>query len=86
MGIWRSLNGTVTLQITTADPAQLLSELHRLDVPMEQVRFMDELTLQLRIKRQYLKFIQAMAKKQGAEGTLLSSLPESLCLVLRESP
>lgn len=71
MGIWRSLNGTVTLQITTADPAQLLSELHRLDVPMEQVRFMDELTLQLRIKRQYLKFIQALAKKQGAEGKVI---------------
>jgi len=67
MEFWRSMNGMVKLKITVADPSMLLSELHQMRIPMEQVLVPDELTLQVCIRRQDYRAVIAFAEKRGGE-------------------
>jgi len=61
------MNGMVKLKITVADPSMLLSELHQMRIPMEQVLVPDELTLQVCIRRQDYRAVIAFAEKRGGE-------------------
>lgn len=72
MDLWHSLNGMVTIQITSADPAGVLSALYGRGIPMEDVRFVDELTLHFQVERQHRKAVIAFVEKRGDQWKILS--------------
>lgn len=72
MDIWHSLNGMVTFQITSADPAGMLCVLHGHGVPMENIQFLDELTLHFQVQRQYRKMVITFVEKRGDQWNILS--------------
>ncbi len=72
MDLWHSLNGMVTIQITSADPVGMLSALHGYGISMENVRFVDELTLNFQVKRQHRKVVVNYAERQGGQWKILS--------------
>ena len=73
MDLWRCLNGMVKLNITTADPVQFLSNLQAEQIPLEQVIFIDELTILLQARRQYVRKIKALAIRKGSESRIVES-------------
>ena len=72
MDLWHSLNGMVTIQITSADAAGMLSALYRRGIPMENVQFVDELTLRFEVKRQHRSAVVRYVEKRGDEWKILS--------------
>lgn len=72
MDLWHSLNGAVTIQIICADPAAVLSALYGHGIPMEDVQFVDELTLRFQVQRQYTKMVIAYAEKRGENWKILA--------------
>ncbi len=72
MDLWHSLNGMVTFQITSADPAGMLSMLHRHGIPMEDIHFLDELTLHFQVQRQHRKTVITFVEKRGGQWKILS--------------
>lgn len=67
MDIWRSLTGMVTAQVTSAEPTGVLAEIHRSGIELEQVRFIDELTVQFSFHRADLNRIQKITDKRGED-------------------
>ena len=65
MDIWQSLTGAVIVQITSADITGMLAELHKRNIPLEHIRFLDELCCSFYVQRQYVKAIQALTEKRG---------------------
>ena len=65
MDFWRWLNGVIQLKITSADTTALLNFLQEQGIVMEQVQFVDDLTLQLSIKRQDFRRLQKIVDKRG---------------------
>ena len=72
MDFWHSLNGMVTFQITSADPASVLSALYSRGIPMENVQFADELTIHFQVRRQHRKSVISYAQKRGDQWKILS--------------
>lgn len=72
MDLWHSLNGMVTFQITSADPAGMLSVLHRHGIPLENIHFLDELTLHFQVQRQHRKTVITFVEKRGDQWKILS--------------
>lgn len=72
MDLWHSLNGMVTIQITSADPAGVITSLHGYGIPMDNVRFVDELTLHFQVPRQYRKQVITFAEKRGDQWKIIS--------------
>lgn len=72
MDLWHSLNGVVELEIISADPAHMLSALYEQGIPLSNIRHMDELTVRLQVKRQYVKKVIAHAEKRGEISKILS--------------
>ena len=72
MDLWRSLNGMVTFQITSADPAGVLSVLYRRGIPMENVQFVDELTVHFQVQRQHRNAVVTYVEKRGDQWKILS--------------
>lgn len=70
MNFWRTLNGIVTVQITAADPAQFLSELEAVGIPVEKAVSLDELTLCIQLRRQYVRKSCLLAEKRGIGWTI----------------
>ena len=66
MDLWQSLNGVVTMRITSADIVGLLSVFHERNIPIEHIQFVDELCCTLCVQRQYVKTIKSVAEKHGA--------------------
>ena len=72
MDLWHSLNGMVMLEIIAADPAFVLSALYGQGIPLTDIRFVDELTVHLQVKRQYAKRVIAYVEKRGEKCKILS--------------
>ena len=72
MDLWHSLNGMVTIQITSADPAGVITSLHGYGIPVDNVRFVDELTLHFQVPRQYRKQVINLVEKRGDQWKTVS--------------
>ena len=66
MDLWQSFNGVITMRITSADIAGLLSAIHKQNIPIEHIQFVDELCCTFCVQRQYSKTIKTLAEKHGA--------------------
>lgn len=71
MGIWDCLNGLVTVEITSADPAAAISALHERGILLEKICYVDELTFQFQIIRQSLKKVEQLSVKRGEKFRIL---------------
>lgn len=71
MGLWRTLNGTVTLELTAADPADFLSRLKDRAITLENIHFVDPLTVQFEVKRQSIKQIAYEGEKNDCQIKIL---------------
>ncbi len=65
MDIWQSFNGIVTIRITSADIAGLLSALHEQNIPLEHIQFVDELCCTFCVQRQYIGTIKRITQMRG---------------------
>ena len=72
MDLWHSLNGMVRLEITAADPAQVLSALYDHGIPLTNIQYVDELTVHLQVTRLYAKKVKAYVEKRGNKCIILS--------------
>lgn len=72
MGLWRSLNGVLTVEILSADPIGSLAEIQNTGIALEHIAFPDELTMQLQIRRQDIKWIQKITDRRGEKLRILS--------------
>ena len=70
--MWRSLNGTVEIQITSADPAGVICSLYGNGIPVENVHYVDELTFQCQVQRQYTKRVIALVDRRSDQWKILS--------------
>ena len=71
MDLWRSLTGMITAQVTSADPAGVLTEIHKRDIELEKVQFVDELTVLFTFRRSDLKWIRQITDKRGDDFSIL---------------
>lgn len=65
MDLWQSFNGGVTVEVTSADISMMLSTLHERNIPLEHVRFLDELHCTFGVQRQYIKAVKRITEKRG---------------------
>jgi len=70
--MWRSLNGTVKIQITSADPAGVICSLYGHGIPVENVHYVDELTFHCQVQRQYTKRVIALVDRRADQWKILS--------------
>ena len=59
--------GSVTIQIISADLALLLRYIEKANIPLHQVKWIDDLTVILQVKRKDERRLQELANKRGAE-------------------
>lgn len=71
MELWNKLAGMVTLELTAANPEQVINRLNAAQIPLWQVRRCSDLTIQLQIARTDRKRVLALAEKSGAGVKLL---------------
>lgn len=72
MDLWHSLNGMVMIEIISADPAAALSQIYNHGIALDNVQFVDELTLRFRVHRQNVKKIIAYADRRGEKWRILA--------------
>ena len=65
MDLWQSFNGGVTVEVTSADISGMLSTLHERNIPVEHVRFLDDLRCTFFVQRQYIKAVKRITEKRG---------------------
>lgn len=65
MGIFRSLTGMVSLELTSADTAGSLAAITSLGIPVFSVQSVNELTVHFRIPRRCYRKIKTAAAKRG---------------------
>lgn len=65
MGFWRSLAGTVTVQLTGADLAGSLRALSSRDIPVFQAESTGELTMTAQLYHHHLKKVVGILEKKG---------------------
>ena len=65
MDLWKSVNGAVTIEVTSADIAGMLCALHEHCIPLEHVQFKDELCCAFRVQRQHVKAVKIIIEKRG---------------------
>ncbi len=65
MDLWQSFNGGVTVEVISADISGMLSTLHERNIPLEHVRFLDELRCTFGVQRQYIKAVKRITEKRG---------------------
>ncbi len=67
MGLFRSLEGVVQVNITSADPEGLLTALQQTGTLLREVSRPDALQLSFQVSRQDLRRIQTLAEKRGEQ-------------------
>ncbi len=67
MGFWKSLAGTVRVEITSADPARLLTYINQNDIQINHITYVSDLTLSCVVARGDTKRLIALAHRWGAE-------------------
>ena len=65
MGLFRSLQGTLDLEFVTADISALLLKINEENIPIDNLCFVDDLTIQVNVRRVDYKKLQDIAKKRG---------------------
>lgn len=74
MGIWRSLNGTVVAEITSAEPTSALLRIQHNEIPVEKVRFLDAFQFRFQARRQDMNTIKALTDKYGEKLDVIENL------------
>ena len=72
MGLWRSLNGVITVEILSADPVRTLAKIQNMGITLENVQFQDELSIQFQIRRQDIKWIEKITDRHGDKLKIVS--------------
>lgn len=67
MGVFRSLGGTLTLKVVSADIARMLRTIESAGIVLYRVQMCDELTVFLQIAQKDQKRLIALLNKRGAE-------------------
>ncbi len=67
MGLWRSLNGEISVKLTSADTEGMLSAIDDAGITVYEVCLLEPLTMKIRIRRQELKRIRAITHKRGGK-------------------
>ena len=73
MNFWRSLHGTVRLRVTSADPPGTLRAIQNHGFALDDVVFVDDLTIMFSVSRKDAKPLQNLMKQRGEKTELLSS-------------
>ena len=71
MDLWKSLGGMVAIEITSADPAALLTAVHNAGIGIFQTVQKDDLTLRLHIQRTHYRVIKKLCERRGNRIRLL---------------
>lgn len=71
MGLFRSLEGTVRLELTSADVAGALRRINEMGVPVSDVQTISDLTVCFCISRRSLKLVEQMAQRKGERVRLM---------------
>lgn len=66
--------GMLRIQITVADPIDLLWKIAKLDIPVMDVIFVDAVTCYLTTKRRYIGKLEKLAAEEYAEVTVIKNL------------
>lgn len=72
MDFWQSLGGMIVLEIIAADPAEVLCAFHEHEIPLSNIQFIDQLTVQLQVNRRRTKWIQSYCEKMGLKCRVIS--------------
>ena len=67
MDIWKSLNGTLDVSVLSANPTAMLYALQNDGIILNNVKWVDDLTITFQIRRQDLKKLNHLADKNGAD-------------------
>ena len=65
MGLWRSLGGMVSVELTSADPAGFLSAAVAAGLDIQEIRFVNPLVLTASVARDSYRVCKALAEKRG---------------------
>ena len=65
MKFWNAMDGTLTLELTCADPERILDHLSREDIHIRNVVMKSELTMVLRVMRRDLPRVQTFCTRRG---------------------
>ena len=65
MGIFKSLAGTITLELTSADTAGSMAFIIGRSIPVFEVQSIDDLTVRFCIQRQYFQKLNQITRKRG---------------------
>ena len=74
MDFWHSLGGMLTVKILSADSSSLLRRLHQSNIEVHRVQFLDELQLQLQIRRKDYKRLTEITQKAGGQISVISQV------------
>ena len=74
MDLWKSLGGMVVIEITSADPAALLTAVHNAGIGIYQTVQEDNLTLRLHIQRNQYRTIKKLCDRRGDRIRLLNRI------------
>ena len=67
MGVYRSLAGTVTIEVTSADVSAFLTALSASDILVLQVKHKSDLTVAIRIYRKDYRALKVLAERRGEQ-------------------
>ena len=65
MGMYRSLSGAVRLKLTSADISGAVTGINVQGIPIENVTFLDELSVTFTVERKYVKRLKKFHQKRG---------------------
>jgi len=65
MNFWAAFTGMLEIEVTSADPGQMLQVINRLEIPLYCVNCPEELTVKMKIHRSDLKRIGKECEKRG---------------------
>lgn len=67
MNFWKRLDGMVTVTMTAAVPEESLQAINERGIRLDQVRWLEPLTVQFRCSRKDRRAVEAICKKRGDE-------------------
>lgn len=71
MDFWHSIGGMVTVSLTSASPAEVMSAVNQAGIPVYEAQIgEDELTVNFQLRRKDHKSVRYIAKRKGAELSL----------------
>ena len=74
MALWRSLSGSVRMEILSADPSGALSAAQQQGIILENIECIDELTIRFTVQRKYVKEIIRQSHRRGEQSKILGRI------------